>query len=175
MKHACCVNSTQSCLFDPLTAAHSCLKWIGASMLIYFCCVLWPAVPVSQLICLLWTRPQCSRRIFQLTDSDKEKKKWSKNHPKDREINVCPGWIKNINRPDIDLVVLRKGKVAISHLLGLYLLHFCQRGPLSVHQLLYNQFLPDPTWANFPLDSIYADTHLCLCIGSGAPRVYRRS
>lgn len=75
----------------------------------------------------------------------------------DREISDLAG---SNNLSDIDLGPLRKPKIPISHMLDLYWFHFCQRGPLSLHQLFYNQFVPNPTWMNFPLDPIYAGTHL---------------
>lgn len=81
------------------------------------------------------------------------------NYPTDREMSVLAA---SNNPSDIDFGLLRKPKVPIRLMLDLYWFHFCQRGPLSVHQLFYNQFLPASTWADFPLDPIYAGAHLCV-------------
>lgn len=165
---ACKLSCNRRCLFDPPTAAHSGLKWIGVSMLIFSrSTVLWPAVLVSQLICVLWTWSPMLMLYPSMYRLNKvcfhcwAKPKLELNDPRDREMSVLPG---SNNPSDIDLYLLRKPKVPISHMVDLYWFHFCQRGPLSVHQLFYNQFLPDPTWANFPLDALYAGTHLCVCL-----------
>lgn len=42
-------------------------------------------------------------------------------------------------------------------------------GCLSVHQLFCNQFQPVSTTAKFPLDPIYAGTHLCVFLVGMCP------
>lgn len=129
--------------------------------------VLWSAVLVSQLICVLWTwwpMLKLYPLMYRLNKVHfccffEPSQKLVLNNLSDRELYMLLG---SYNPSDTDLGLVKKLKVPISHMLDLYWFHFCPRGSLSVHQLFYNQFLPDPTWANFPLDAIYAGSHLCV-------------
>ncbi len=156
---------------QPLTQVWNGFGYLCLNLKKIYICVLWPAALVSQLIYLLWTWPCCifynvsfklstlKNALSLLCEQTKSGIKWSH-----RQRNVWPGWS-----------LLRKLKVPIQFMLDLYRSHFCQRRILSVHQLFYNQFLPEPTWANFPPDSIYAG-NTCVCFRSACVLpVYRGS
>lgn len=176
MNRALCLSCSQSCLFDPSTDTHSSLKWIGVSMLIFF-------IYIYIYFFFMCYGPQCQSHSssiyfehgqsayalsFKLIDSTKQvftvvceaKPKLDLNDPTGRESSTLAA---SNNPSGVDLGLRRKPKVPISLMLDLCWFHFCQKGPLSVHQLFYNQFLPDPTLGDFSTQ-YHPNTHTYLCV-----------
>lgn len=113
MKCTCCLSCTQSGLFDPRTDAQSGLKWTAVSVKCLY--VLWPAVLVSQLICLLSTWPRRYRRIVQLDWLELLfSLLWEQNHmcgvKRPHRWKRRPSWHDQIIRPTSISVRLEKSK-----------------------------------------------------------------
>ena len=113
MKRTCCLSCTQSGLFDPRTDAQSGLKWTAVSVKCLY--VLWPAVLVSQLICLLSTWPRRYRRIVQLDWLELLfSLLWEQNHmcgvKRPHRWKRRPSWHDQIIRPTSISVRLEKSK-----------------------------------------------------------------
>lgn len=167
INHACCLCCSQSCLFDPSAAVFSSLKWIGVSMLIFWITtVLWPAVLVLQLS-IYFKHGLCAYAVsFNISTQQSRfsrlgQPKVELNDPTDTEMSVLG------STSVLHWSGSQKTKSSHQPYAGFILVSLLPKGTLSVHQLFYNQFLPDPTWANFPLDPIYAGTHLCVCVCVG--------